>query len=926
MKKILFLVLVFFASIVIVNCSDKGGGGGEEPVTKNDKLIFMEEKGVQDVMTSNDEIFLGTSLIDTGEKKMLSPEMKNMTGLGLAPNGDFWFFTKFGLFRSNINSATARPEMVISAQELATDFMETAPQDVYRATISSHNIVFVKNSTDEKHYFAIWTCSITQHTPANDTRYHNNILRFDSKTGEISSLLPNLDTRHFYYFPIMTNLPYIKAADTKNNFYYMLAYNNEQTGHSRYLIKYDPNENKHYLMLSGSDSVYPVYFSSNEQIFYFTDQNIFEELVSGNCNQEHNDSVESGSAAVAECVNNRLKDLKIGIYKGKNEDITSYLSSTESISEFINHSFSYELFKELPANEIAGPLNAHSNYIRCNDNECGLENNLEGLIQYWTSARIFMTDAFLYYTLIEEVGQDHVIGTTLKRLNLSTNNSETIYDLGEFNFDSVFNVNNNSKELGPLVLFKSRKLNQQQNNNNQPYNVIFYLYSENKNKVFNLTLPEEYPYQEYLMELIDNRYAYSQGITYNGNYIFFNLMNDNSSIPYYIKTSDILNSESPDISKELRIQAVPNQNNAELQLLWKGYGLWVTNNSLIINQPFSANEEERAGKILTSEVGNSMSEQFFAATVSDHKPAGEVGFDLSADYASVFACGSGNPHAFYCENSRAMCEAGVCVEKIAKACAAHSDCSEGKICTNMRCQSMACQSVDDCPIGTACNYQTCSPLLNDDECASDAQCTGELKCLNDDGAGYNRCMAENVEDLECSANNECSQDNGAFVCISTGTCLPKVTRVTANYSEDGSKPITPTGFNYNVVLTWNKISDYQGNLINNYIIKISGGEDKIINSNSDDDSLDITQTIALSVAGNQSETTYKFKIIPVLGMELSNADINKIMKVASVRIGNLNHCTLEKGVDKEQVCPRNYVCKNNKCISTIKRGFRDLSR
>lgn len=400
--KISILVAVA-VSLLFAACSGGGGGSGPEPVVTSNRVVWSQEvpkdfaiavpadkktgKGAggyvgtpavtgpslgEEVNQSKVVAFFASNL-DGSDPVRLTPQGETAVALSAAPapNGDFWFWTKAGVFISNINDP--KPRIVISNQELATKFTDATDPGLYwfdnlLVAANEHTpsmgylICFAPIGDEANNYVAVvqLKTDVIKAAEGSPAKSANLFLRYDSQGQKFDFTIPFMNSIATASGEIQVN-----AADEAGNVYLGGGYGGYDSvrnivKYSLYVSKgnksrqidvdYDPVKNKHFVydvpdptecsqyMCSTSS-----YMSTSGDYYKAGDCKLkFEPADMGfletDCRVEYKPTATGGQEdpaeiearkQVAACMQSKIAGKKIALKCVSPTDITDYLSTKE---------------------------------------------------------------------------------------------------------------------------------------------------------------------------------------------------------------------------------------------------------------------------------------------------------------------------------------------------------------------------------------------------------------------------------------------------------------------------------------------------------------------------------------------------------------------------------------------------------------------
>lgn len=982
--------------ILATSCKDSGSGGAPPP-SGQDKIVWSEAenivfntgqslksqkalpeagmfkglyKGPDDESQSpsqgsGSKTFYVKSLIDD-KVTQLTPNISygsNVQKLGLAPNGDFWFGTDYGLFVVNVNSESPRPVMVIASQKAATGFIETSVDGVYKADLSDAYVKFVSDPSNSGHYFAFIKYLVTADTSAEEgSASYSVVLKYDSADASLKPLFPfSFDNSESESDKISVSLS--SSGDEVilggSGLYYILSV--AKTGmKSFFLVRYDPFSDKHYLQF-GKQSEFSSSFSSAGTC----------KLTSGKCrtakpllvdvakcdavidqNSPKETATSNAQKSVMDCVNAELGKQKVQVTDVSfiNKDITDYLASKDEVKKIGDAGMgeSAQLFS-IDANKLKNTYSEIYGYssISCDTAKCfykepWIKDEKKALVNISSLSGHFGKSAF-YFKGYSGSSQ------ALYKANYSDGAITTIIETSAYSYPNFFEESD-----GNIIISYSEYSDGKSN--------IVNLYFESAGKLFPIVSSKLLTFDSFI-DMSDGRPIESNGIVKDGSKAIVQAKEAEGDFKkYWFNLSDVQS------GKELTLNPMISDtySSADLKMIWKGYAFWQdSTNGLIVNRPFDENKNE---KVIKSIKGINL--DFLAGTVGAFKPPAELGLDISADFGNVFKCGAGGEFALWCEGEDEMCEAGKCVAKKFTECSAHADCKKYGYCVDGKCAAKYCNvgEYNTCLPGSACNPETsyCKGLAHADECADDTQCgynSGQV-CLNDTAKGYKICQDkkeacaansqcvlgykctggycevlahtdECVDDGQCNEGLVCLDDAAkkyktcqekkvagscatnadcgtGFICGSAKMCLPVMKDLTVT-NESGNSPIVKTDeMLFDAKASWTIVKDFSGQDIQKYFFMVKNvvtGAETIVKQ----EVIKNTINFYASVPGNKGSYAYLTTVWPSIE-GVTDADIGKIKKSKTLPLNNTTHCMLTKA--NTNSCPVNGICKQNICECT----------
>lgn len=808
-----FIVLSILQLFVAGCSSCSQSGGGDSSVPLDWRFIYPVE--TTNESTGVKSLSLSEYSLSTAKGRSISPNFEIVESnfwsgdsnyprsMGLSPSGDLWYRTPHGLFYLNMNGDIPKTHAVISAQSLATDFVDATVGGYYSATINS--VIFLSDGSDQSHYWAVISYSLLSEGER-DSQFDSNFVVFDSKDGSLRSIWP---FKLPIGFTVQAHQSYLgstgqQASSPSHHFYYTIS---DRSGYfSSSVIRFDPATGKHELILLGGGNLagcdvnggycyksIPMDFGGSNSSDFFNE-----------CDVNAAGDIASAKRSVAACVNRILATKSYSIVKANfiGEDVTSDLASADSANALYSRLSQRKASAQeesamlsITADKVLG-VDEASYGISCSNVErpgiaiCGY------FLQWYDVPAlnpILGTGAF-YYKGSKIVDSSTTVDA-IYRLDINDGSMKELF-VAEYD-ESIYlsGLKAGTQAYGDLILARVDRL--ETYNNDARTNVGEYglILAPSMSKVLQIDVCGGVSgcrttlfYGRLSKDSVsgitdDNRYlifqasGVAQPVISDGKYVE---SVNNSNKYYYMDLNAILTQGSAPAPVELVMDGSSLWPSAligaDLYWLTDMYSGAILNNptataiSLYVNKPFSADESERKLNKVTSFYGNSfqMSPGLVPVPQVVAPSPSEADFDIAADTSALLSCGGVGIHAKWCKGDHEMCEGGTCVKRGKHSCAKNSECDSGRVCSSFgKCERLTCFSSDSCPIGSSCKGGNCKLSAHDDECVSSYQCTSSISrsCRSDAAVGYNRCQAALpagcTTNAQCAANKVCT--NGACV-------------------------------------------------------------------------------------------------------------------------------------------------------------------
>lgn len=833
MKKYLLLSAIVTSMLFILNCNscgDGGGGGAEPPASNLDKIVWVQQQAVSTTSggsvtesltplqvginatkdvdgttlagTSYKSNIYSASLVDQTKILKLSPELgAGISGqpLGLASNGDFWFFTNFGIFVSNVNSANPKPRPIISAQQMAKDYVDSPDAAaVYKLNTLKPSLVTVPYKDDPKNYRAYISYEVVKYS-SNATTYFYVSLKYDSKDGSIKKFLPfygdtncSQSTCVSYY---LAGSPYfIKTPDL---YYYIYITNNAEDSStsdtSYFIIKYDADLDKHFLYslrMSGNCTL------NDNKCREFDNTATTNTQVSCSADVVNKDQL-TAKKSVEECLTNAVKgqDIPVYDYDTLNEDVTALVASRAEVVKLMD--LKGKETKTTVTTLAASNLVYFGGNVTCNDQKCSYDGYASVFprdVRYSKSYTYFEGGSFdpegnYLNTLYRQNNADGTVtvvdtakrpdGIDVKAIATDTQGDGDVLFYGKYTETPIERANS------PQVTSSNKA-----DDNLVPSPVTstaYYLYSSNSGKSVKVFSSSDKMYEGKFKEMFNGQIRSLSGLTSDGKYLMILSLDDKGvSTAKYVNVSDFISGKDQTIITALdgvNISTATSSTSPTQMLLWKGYAVWFTEDGVYVNKPF---EKDKTAKKIDQTGSKSIGG---ALTVAEVVPPEDIGFDISVDFTKEFACGGATAFSSYCSGAYEMCETGAdgttktCVTKYTPppvGCTLDSDCDAG-----YRCNSGLCEIIPaSCSIDADC---TAAKNICKDGACTEVECKVDTDCTNGTCQDY-ACVVNQLTINECNSSSPCEvgfkcvegavdhDGGGSKFAGSANLCIPMITK------------------------------------------------------------------------------------------------------------------------------------------------------
>lgn len=862
-----FFLIIIFSSLL--GCEGKKKSSVIESGSEWDKVVFKvypdlktEAKFISpSLVLDQPQEYSSSSLVDS-TLTTFTPKVSNPQSyaypeaLGLASNGDFWWFNKYCLFKANVKSDSDKYQCMKASEQLATEYIKDRKEGLYFVS-DFDKASFVPYPDDKDNYIGFFNYGIMYNTAEEiGVVALSLILAYDSKNGTFEELLP-FKSDYYIQTTVNSSAPKItynifpdQSILASEGLYYQLKIT-EDGKEKYYLIRYNPFENKHYLELARDDySLFQLNCKKENTCIGMSYPSAAKPQSHPCLISIDGRPIEEVKNEVANCISENLSTKIISMAPMK-KDITPYLITKEEAFKLFNIEMTKQ--NELYKIDPPGIYSSQETSITCNQTVCAYAGSFP-----IASGKIYVGNRYFFY--VDLLTEDGTAMHGLYRVDLETKESTLI---SKNKMIETLDFTPGIDAAGDVLLYAINKPDA------SVMNLEYYLFSSQADKSFRVPSTQDQLINNPVMfsDLSRGKLEQSQYLSKDGKYAFFNISNaeDGSNYYYYLNIAKTIKEKTDEMNPTANLLAANPQPGQLLTALWKDTAYWInySDKQIFKNNPF-----------LTAETGdgskNPKTPQLFSKKYAFMVAAGKVtsttppsppetSLSISANVDNIFKCGGQMDKSLTCPFGQ-MCKEKECVNPLADII--QEPVAEGS---------------------------------NDEDDVSGTNETG-----SSDMEGGDTTPPE-TDVAECADNSDCIMYGDNFACVEQSKCLPKAKLISVT---PGEFIIGKSQLTYPTEIKWEIVKDTYGNELTKYNLNVKYEDTGEIESEIISETQSVT--VPLAIPGNITSRNITISLYPSIeGIDFSTSQ--PLTDQISITLTNNQHCmlTAEQVVETEDPnkCP-----------------------